>query len=149
MALMKGWKGVVLISNTSAGLASAGNVECISAPGGYDAGVEAAFVMGQRTPKEIMPGNIALSGTITRYFDNIPIVEAANASVTLAIAAGIEQTTNVSTFYIKVLPNGSGGGVSFTYNAVKFGGWNFDHTQGGIVTESANWMAESCNISTG
>jgi len=148
MALMKGWKGIVYISNTSAGLASAGNAECTSNPASYDAGLEAAFVMGSRTAKEIMPGNIALSGTITRYFDNVPIVEAANASVTLAVAAGILQTTNVSTFYIKSLPNGSGGGISMTYNGVKFGGWSLDHTQDGIVTESADWMAESCNIST-
>ena len=146
----KGWSGNVYIANTAALLASAGDAKCLTVPFSYDSGTESVYVIGSRLADDVVEGNIALTGTITRNFDNVDIVASANVSITLHEAAGLLKngSANMSSYFLKVCPNGSAVTPCFTLNDIKFTSWNIDITQDGLISESADYIAKSINVST-
>jgi len=146
---VKGWKGIIKIANTSSGLANASNVGATEMPITLGNSVESTYIIGSRTPTDLVEGNIELTGTVKKQFNNSAIcyVDGVNDK-TLHEAAGLGTSGNLSTWAIKISPNGADSNPSIYLWDCKFGGWSLEMSQDGIIAESAEFTAKTVNIST-
>jgi len=106
----------------------------------FDGGLEEIYHLGDRDPKEIKEGNIAISGSIERYFGS------ANFSASATTFCGMATDAVLDEFWVALFPEGDALPKILISN-VKFGGYSLSVDQGGIVTESATFRGLAIAVS--
>jgi len=98
-------------------------------------GIEALHVMSQRTPKELLEGDVELTGSIDRCFidrDMVGKVLSPNAD---------DELAELPEFTIYLYPLGEEAGKPvFTLTGCKFSDWSLDVSQDAVVAESVTFL---------
>jgi len=131
----KGWRGKLRVATSEGGL-TADEPDILTVSPSFENNVEAAYELGSRDPKSLEEGNIEITVTISKYYkDN-----------TWAQRAGVGSTGELTEYYMRVYPKGTGSGKPYVTFLGKFGNWDLSEDQDGYVTESLEFAGRAVTV---
>ncbi len=135
----KGWQGAIRIATTEEGLATAANipkVQNVSVTHGPS--LEALYEIGSRLPTQIKEGNVEISLTIEKHYEDN----------TFANYAGVSSAGEHTEYWVGIYPGGYSAGKPKIVLRGKFSNWSLSISQDGIVTESVEFVGKAISVGT-